>query len=477
MAVNWQKGILFAVGVAVGVGAGVAGVIAWRDGQFSQASDPGRTLGGPAATSASAPASAIASTAIVAAATECGVPPILPRKGANDGKLSLQSKPSAASASEVAALILSGKEAAASGRDRDAEVAFLNACRNAALLSAEPIPAADAMYQLARHYANVAAFGAQPARQLYARAERFYSASLLTYTARYGAGHEKTRFATEGLKTVQQATGGNGPVAVAKVEPPKPAAPAPVPAAKVAPAPATAPAVAAPTATVAPPAMHAPTVSSPPVAAATPPAREAPPAHKPREPQAAAPVPQEEHQVAAAVPAPAPAPQARRSNPSFDCASARSVTEKLICGDEALARQDRELGRLHQRAKRAAADPRAFQRESDAKWQDREQTCRDRECLQRWYAQRRAELGAAVAPAQPTARSSTPEQRAPTTSAGAGAARPLDEAEPVTRAPVLRTPPMRARVAEPEEQPAEPGVASGSAGVAPQAEGSANDPP
>jgi hypothetical protein len=45
--------------------------------------------------------------------------------------------------------------------------------------------------------------------------------------------------------------------------------------------------------------------------------------------------------------------------------------------------------------------------------------------------------------------------------------------EPVTRAPAVRPPPARARVAEPEEQPAAPGVATGSAGEVPQqAEGS-----
>ncbi|MGV3495136.1 MAG: lysozyme inhibitor LprI family protein, partial [Ramlibacter sp.] len=87
----------------------------------------------------------------------------------------------------------------------------------------------------------------------------------------------------------------------------------------------------------------------------------------------------------------------RRTEPSFDCDLARSTTERLICADDDLARQDRELGRLFQRAKQAAPDPRAFQRQSDAAWQRREDTCRDRACLQRWYAQRRAELSASLA--------------------------------------------------------------------------------
>ncbi|WP_460890996.1 lysozyme inhibitor LprI family protein, partial [Ramlibacter alkalitolerans] len=123
-------------------------------------------------------------------------------------------------------------------------------------------------------------------------------------------------------------------------------------------------------------------------------------------------MPPREQRPAAAAPAER-APQARRTQPSFDCARARSAAEKLICADEDLARQDRELGQLHQRARQAAADPRAFQRESDAQWQQREDTCRDRECLQRWYAQRRAALAAAAAtPSRPsrTERAAAPER-------------------------------------------------------------------
>jgi uncharacterized protein len=100
--------------------------------------------------------------------------------------------------------------------------------------------------------------------------------------------------------------------------------------------------------------------------------------------------------VAAAAPTPR-----RTTSPSFNCAYARSTTEKLICADEELARLDRELGGIHQRAKQAAPDKRAFQRESDAEWKRREETCRDRECLRNWYAERRQELSAAAASPRP----------------------------------------------------------------------------
>lgn len=78
--------------------------------------------------------------------------------------------------------------------------------------------------------------------------------------------------------------------------------------------------------------------------------------------------------------------------PSFDCAKARSTPERIICADAELARLDRELGRLHARAKAAAPDAADFKRENDAQWKLREQTCRDRSCLMEWYAQRREQL-------------------------------------------------------------------------------------
>jgi uncharacterized protein len=102
-----------------------------------------------------------------------------------------------------------------------------------------------------------------------------------------------------------------------------------------------------------------------------------------------------------------PAASPRTTSPSFNCAYARSTTEKLICANEDLARMDRDLGRLHQRAKEAAPDRRAFQRASDAEWARREATCRDRDCLRNWYAQRRQELSASAdqpRPAPVTAR-------------------------------------------------------------------------
>lgn len=78
--------------------------------------------------------------------------------------------------------------------------------------------------------------------------------------------------------------------------------------------------------------------------------------------------------------------------PSFDCAKARSRSERLICSDEELAALDRDTGRLHARARAAARDPAAFRRQNDAEWKQREATCRDKPCLLAWYSRRRSQL-------------------------------------------------------------------------------------
>jgi hypothetical protein len=96
--------------------------------------------------------------------------------------------------------------------------------------------------------------------------------------------------------------------------------------------------------------------------------------------------------VAAATPAPRTS-----QGPSFDCAKARSRTEKLICADPELAQLDRDLGRLNVRARTLSPDPVAFRRAGDVEWKRRETECRDKACLLAWYAQRRAQLQAVVA--------------------------------------------------------------------------------
>lgn len=315
MVKNGRKNLLAGAGLLVaGVAAGAIGMMSLRGGDGPYASSP------PTRSMGAAPASTAFITAV---AGNCELAPILPGAGDGDGRAVLQSKPGAGTADEVASLILSGKEAAAAGRQRDAEVDFLNACRNAAALpDADPIPLADAMYQLGRHYANVGAFGSPKAKELYQRSERLYSASLEAFRARYGAEHEKTRFAQEGLTTVQHATGGKAPTAIAKAPP----APAPVVA-----APAPAPVAAAPEPAPAPAPVAAAPAPAPQAAAKAPEPKPAAPKvaePKPAEPKVATPAPAQPRatarrsepaaEPAAEAPAPRPRTEARRPAPIVD---------------------------------------------------------------------------------------------------------------------------------------------------------------
>lgn len=470
MAMNWRRVGVFVGGVVVG--AVLAGVLV---GQPRKAA--------PVAASGPAPAAVQQAAAATGTRTvDCSFAPVVTAANKDDGLLPLDKDLQGNSPAAVATLILAGKEAAAAGKPRDAEAAFLMACRSAENVKNDPIPLADAQYQLGRHYAQVAAPPDLPQRaELLRRAEALYASSLRAYLKHRGASHEKTRFAQEGLDALHRLTGAPAPAVTAVPGAEENArAAASTRVAGAAPQPA-APVVAPPVVTAPP--VTAPEVSSPPVAVA--------PAARPEPPKAAeavkAPEPQKPAEVATAAPERKPEPkkevkteakragagesapvaaalstaplprQARRASPSFDCARARSTNEKLICEDEELARQDRELGRLHQRARQAAADRRAFERESDAEWQRREETCRgDRECLQRWYARRRAELSAAAerpaAPAPTRAARPAPAPAAPAPAPRAAAPEPAP-------APVPRAAPEPAPiVVAPDPAPPEPPV-------------------
>lgn len=76
---------------------------------------------------------------------------------------------------------------------------------------------------------------------------------------------------------------------------------------------------------------------------------------------------------------------------SFDCAKARSKSERLICGDSHLSAMDERLAALAAAGKKHAASPRHFQRELDLAWQVR-QKCLDTACVEAWYQRRIAVL-------------------------------------------------------------------------------------
>jgi hypothetical protein len=77
---------------------------------------------------------------------------------------------------------------------------------------------------------------------------------------------------------------------------------------------------------------------------------------------------------------------------SFDCAKAISVPEQLICHDKDMSSADRELATLRQRTRSVIDDPVAFRRYVVSMWRYRQATCRDRDCLLKWYANEREML-------------------------------------------------------------------------------------
>ncbi|APR37239.1 DUF4236 domain-containing protein [Paraburkholderia sp. SOS3] len=88
--------------------------------------------------------------------------------------------------------------------------------------------------------------------------------------------------------------------------------------------------------------------------------------------------------------APVSAPATQQT--SFDCSKARSDAEHLVCNDPELAADDVELASIYAKAKAAATDQIAFKVRTRAEWNYREQTCHDRECLVRWYADQKTAL-------------------------------------------------------------------------------------
>lgn len=355
VAINWRLVALFASGILVG---GIAA--GWAVVQLMSPAVP-------ATPAARAPAgTTVAATSVPKPKAEasalrqyvaCPSQPLIPAVSKADGQLRLQ-----AGSSDVAASILAGKEAAASGRLRDAEVSFLIACGAADQSGrAESMAPADARYQLGRHYANVA-LSNQSMRgriELLKRAEILYTDSLGAYRDRHGEGHEKTHFAAEGLAMVRQV--------VAPGVQPAPAAPQ------------------QPVQVATPKEPARPVAQAKPVA---PPAVVAPARPRPRQDEPAemdAPVRQATGEASQR--------RQQQARPSFDCNKARSPSERAICSDSLLAQLDRDLGRLHARARNSAADAAAFRRQNDQEWRRRESSCRgDRECLLNWYANRRDQL-------------------------------------------------------------------------------------
>ena len=303
---------------------------------------------------------ALASSQIAA----CPLQPITAVAGKKDGQFPLQAGVAGLVAADIASFIVVGQQAAAAGQPRDAEVAFLMACQVADKLKGiDSIESAQARYELGSHYARLALDGSSataPNRdELRSRAERLYADSLHLYHFKYGQAREKSLFASQELVPVQQT--------LAQGESLQPAT-APLP-------------------MLAMPAQDTAAEPARPAAKST---------SKPPLASMARSQPGRVVVAKAALPAPQRPSAAMQPRPGFDCTKARSVSEKMICSDAELARLDRELGQVYARAKNATTDRAALQRQQDREWRMREALCRDRDCLLRWYAQRRQQLVAVI---------------------------------------------------------------------------------
>jgi hypothetical protein len=345
--------------LAIAVNVLLIAAVAWG---IQSTRDPIHEIAAAALDGTASTHAAKADATVPPARTECPLRPLLAAApGGKDGQVFPPAEVDAKTASDIDASLVTGREAAAAGLVRDAEVDFLTSCRVAdALKGAGSMASANARYELARHYVTVAddpRTSSIPDRAaLFERAQAYYEDSLQRFRAEWGDDNEKTRFAAQGLEGAR--------AALAQAAHPS----------DVTDAAATARMGASPASASAPqeqPALapEQPAHVAPQTSAAT--ARNA----------------KARHTLTAAAPH-----RAGLSQPSFDCRKARSYSERTICADPVLAQLDRDLGRLHAKAKRAAADPAAFNRQNNAEWRRREATCRDRGCLLRWYSDRRQQL-------------------------------------------------------------------------------------
>lgn len=139
----------------------------------------------------------------------CNVEPATPVTGEADGRFPLHASVTGLVAADIASLIVIGNEAAATGRPRDAESAYLMSCRVAdKLKGAGSGELADAKYQLGAHYARLVLGGSVAAgtdrAELLRRAEPMYLDSLHASVALRGEAHEKSQLAAQGLAALRQ---------------------------------------------------------------------------------------------------------------------------------------------------------------------------------------------------------------------------------------------------------------------------------
>lgn len=155
-----------------------------------------------AAPAAEQPAAAVAVPAF-STASACGFDPVLPARAPGDGQYSLQRAAALARGGQPDAYLGVARQAAQQGRVRDAEVAFIVACR---LAVSQPARRADIESALAAHYAQRAATAgsAEDRTLLLERARLLLASSVEHYAATLGAEAAPTRNARRQLAAISQ---------------------------------------------------------------------------------------------------------------------------------------------------------------------------------------------------------------------------------------------------------------------------------
>jgi hypothetical protein len=87
----------------------------------------------------------------------------------------------------------------------------------------------------------------------------------------------------------------------------------------------------------------------------------------------------------AASPTPAPSAAGTIYQTSFDCGTAGSLPQYLICHDQTLAASDLSLAKTLEQARASARDQQAFADRVRKQWNYRESHCKDGPCLTAWY--------------------------------------------------------------------------------------------
>lgn len=290
-----------------------------------------------------APAATVAAVQPAPAPGPCELPPLIPPGNARDGHASAEHPFPGGPRERAKVFLRQAQDAAARGRQRDAEVALLATCRELQAASTRPtVPLARVLGMLGDRYAAAAAAEPPSAlrEQLAARAREVLDLGAQAYASALGPNSSRSRQARQRVAMLEEelVAATDGPQAVDR--PRDDAAPAP-------PKPVQRPAKASPAKVVT---VHTARTNAQP-------ARQPPP--------------------------PAPVTQQPDPEPARPRASLES--------DPDLKQLASDLARLQAQAEAVSDDPAGFRRRADAARAARDQ-CQDAACARDWYAKRRRQL-------------------------------------------------------------------------------------